>query len=122
MAAVRYPWMFRTAAVIHLAFGLIWIWRFGFTEYDPAHRPLGIALGVASILVGAFLLRPSKPAMAVSALCAAFIAIAAASAAPTMRGPVILFFAAVAIVAGLYAALAARALYEAPMPRDADRD
>jgi hypothetical protein len=111
-AAVRYTGMFRAAAVIHLAFGLIWIWRFGFTDYDVAHRPLGVGLGIASIVLGVFLLRPLKPAMAISALCAAFIAIAAAAAAPTMRGPVILFFAGVAIVAGLYAALAARALYE----------
>jgi hypothetical protein len=112
MAAVRYPWMFRTAAVVHLAFGLIWIWRFGFTQYDPAHRPLGVGLGVLSTLVGALLIHPLKSAMAASALCAAAIAIAAASAAPSMRGPVILLFAAVAIAAGLYASFAARALFD----------
>ena len=112
MAAVRYAWMFRTAAVVHLGFGLIWIWRFGFTQYDPAHRPLGIGLGLFSTLVGAFLLRRLKFAMAASALCAVVIAIAAASAAPSMRGPVILLFATVAIVTGLYAAFAARALFD----------
>ena len=39
MAAVRYPWMFRTAAVVYLLFGLSGLWRFGLTDYDPAHRP-----------------------------------------------------------------------------------
>jgi hypothetical protein len=114
MAALRYTWMFRAAAVIHLAFGLLWIWRFGFTQYDPAHRPLGVGFGVFSLGVGALLLRPLKSGVALSALCAVVIAISAATAAPTMRGPVILFFAAVAIVAGLYTAFAARALFERP--------
>jgi hypothetical protein len=114
MAAVRYLNMFRTAAVVHLAFGLIWIWRFGFTQYDPAHRPLGVGFGMFSIMVGVLLLRPLKTGVALSALCAVVIAIASAAAAPSMRGPVILFFAAVAILAGLYAAFAARALFDRP--------
>ena len=110
MAVVRYPWMFRTAAVIHLAFGLVWIWRFGFTQYDPAHRPLGVGLGVLSSLVGLFLLRRMKLGVALSALGAVVIAVSAAAAAPSMHGPVILLVAAVAILAGLYAAFAVRSL------------
>ena len=111
---VRYPWMFRTAAVIHLAFGLRWIWHFGFSQSDAAHRSLGIGLGVFSTLVGVLLARSVKLGVALSALCAVVIAISAAVAAPTMRGPVILFFAAVAIVAGVYTAFAARALFDRP--------
>jgi hypothetical protein len=112
MAVARYPWMFRAAAVVHVAFGLIWIWRFGLTSYSAEHGQLGVGLGVFSTLVGAFLFRRVKFAVALSALCGAFIAVSAAAAAPSMRGPVILAFAAIAIVAGLYAALSARALFE----------
>jgi len=112
MAALRYTWMFRAAAIIHLALGLAWIWHFGFSPGDAAHRPLGIALGVFSTLVGVLLARSMKLGVAFSALCAVVVAISAAAAAPTMRGPVLLFFAAVAIVAGLYTAFAARALFE----------
>jgi len=67
---------------------------------------------VLSTLLGVFLFRRMKFAVALSALCATIIAISAAAAAPSMRGPVILAFAAIAIVSGLYAALSARALFE----------
>ena len=112
VAVERYPWMFRAAAIIHVAFGLVWIWRFGLTSYSPGHELLGVALGVFSTVVGAFLFRRAKFAVVLSALCATVIAMSAAAAAPNMRGPVILAFAAIAIVAGLYAALSARALFD----------
>ena len=104
--------MFRTAAVVYLAFGLIWIWRFGFTDYDPGDRPLGVGLGVLAVVIGVFLLRTSKLAIGLSGAAAAIIAVSAAVAAPTLRGPVLLAFAGVAIVVGLYAALAARVMFE----------
>jgi FtsH-binding integral membrane protein len=114
LAAVRYLWMFRTAAVVHLFFGLAAAWRFGLTEYDPAHRWWGVGLGVLGVIVGVFLFKPAKFAMALSAIGCAVIAICAAVAAPIMQGAVILAFASVAIVFGLYAAFAARVLFERP--------
>ena len=103
--------MFRTAAIVHLFFGLAAVWRFGFTDYDAAHRPVGIALGVLAVIVGAFLFRPAKFAIVLSAIGCAVVAISATVAAPIMKGPVIVAFALVAILFGLYAVLAARALY-----------
>jgi FtsH-binding integral membrane protein len=112
MVAVRHLWMFRTAAIVHLFFGTAATWRFGLTDYDPAHRPLGVGLGVLAVIVGVFLLKPAKFAIVLSAIGAAVIAVCAAIGAPIVRGPVILAFALVAIVFGLYAALAARTLFE----------
>ena len=65
-----------------------------------------------SALVGVFLFRPLKFAVALSALGAVVIAILAAAAAPSMRGPVLLAFAGLAIVMALYAALSARVLFD----------
>jgi hypothetical protein len=112
MVAVRHLWMFRTAAIAHLFFGLAAVWRFGFTTYDPPHRPVGVALGALAAVVGAFLFKPAKFAIALSSIGCAVIAICAAVGAPIVQGPVILAFALVAIVFGLYAALAARVLFE----------
>src|SRR5688572_11823061 len=103
MAAVRYVWMFRIAAIVYLMTGLSVAWRYGFTAYDPEHRVWGIALGTVAVLVGVFLFKPSRIAIGLSAAGAATIAIAAAVAAPVMQGPVILAFAAIAVVFGLYA-------------------
>ncbi len=110
MAAVRYPWMFRTAAFVYLIFGLSGMWRFGLTDYDPPHRPLGVGLGALAVMLGVFLFRRAKFAIALSAIGAAIIAISAAFAAPVMRGPVILACALLALLCALYAAFAARAL------------
>ena len=111
MASVRSLWMFRTAAVVYLMFGLSGIWRFGLTEYDPPHRLLGVALGALAAIVGVFLFRRAKFAIALAACGAVLIAIAAASAARGMRGPVILAFGLLALLCALYAALAARVLF-----------
>lgn len=114
MAAVRYTWMFRTAAVVYLFFGLSGIWRYGLTDFDPQQRPLGVGLGVLAVIVGIFLFRRAKFAIALSALGAACFAILSAFAAPVMRGPVILAIGLLALLCGLYAALAARVLFKPP--------
>jgi len=110
MAAVRYPWMFRTAAVVYLLFGLSGIWRFGLTDHDPRNRLLGVSVSALAVIIGVFLLRSAKIAIALSAIGAALIAIAAAFAAPVMRGPVILASGLLALLCALYAAFAARVL------------
>jgi len=102
--------MFRAAAAVFLFFGCVWLWRFGLTDYHPEQRPYGLAAGVLALVVGAFLLRGARAAIAVSALAAAVVSISAAVFAPTARGPVILFAAAVALIFGLYATFAARVL------------
>jgi uncharacterized membrane protein YjjB (DUF3815 family) len=112
MAAARYTWMFRTAAVLFLFFGGVWLWRFGLTDYHPEQRPYGLAAGVLALVVGIFLLRRARFAIAISALAAAALGICAAVFAPTAHGPVILFAALLALVCGLYAAFAARVLLE----------
>ena len=86
MAAVRYAWMFRTAAVVYLLFGLSGIWRFGLTDYDPPHRLLGVGLGALAVIVGVFLFRRAKFAIALSAIGAAIIAISAPSPPPSCAG------------------------------------
>jgi len=115
MAAVRYTGMFRAAAVVYLLFGLSASWRFGMTDYDPSHRLLGAGLGLLAVLVGVFLFRRAKFAIALSAIGAAIVAIAGAFAAPLMRGLVILAVGLLALLCALYAALAARVLFE-PAP------
>ena len=112
MAAVRYTWMFRTAAVVFLFFGGVWLWRFGFTDYHPELRPYGLAAGVVALLVGIFLLRLRKFAIGISAAAAAVVGVSAAVFAPNAHGPAILFLAGVAILCALYATLATRALFE----------
>ena len=110
MTAVRYQWMFRTAAVVFLFFAGAWLWRFGLTDYHPGQRPYGLTAGVFALVVGIFLLRRARFAIALSALAAIAVGISAAVFAPMARGPVILFAAMVALVCGLYAVFAARVL------------
>ena len=112
MAAVRYSWMFRAAAFVYVLFGLSATWRFGMTDYDPSHRLPGVGLGVLAVVVGVFLFRRAKFAIALSAIGAAVVAVAGAFAAPVMRGPVILAIGLLALLCGLYAVLAARVLFE----------
>src|SRR3954468_6794298 len=116
MAVVRYIGMFRTAAVVYLLFGAAAIWRYGLTAYDPAHRLDGIVSVLASTIVGFFLFRRAKFAVVLSAISAAVFALAAVIAVPILHGPPILGFAAIALLAGAYAVLAARALIE-PSPK-----
>ena len=111
-AVVRYRGMFRAAAVVYLLLGASMAWRFGFTDYDPRHRPWGLGVGLLALVVGIFLFRRARLAVGLSAIGAVIVAMAAAVAAPTMRGPVILAFVGIAVVFGLYAALAGRALLE----------
>lgn len=110
--AVRYKWMFRTAAVVFLLLGLSQLWTFGFTDYHPEQRPYGLALGVLALVTGAFLFRRVKFAIGFSALLAGIVCLAATVAAPQAQGPVILFFAALAILTGLYALLSLRVLFD----------
>ena len=110
-AAVRYTWMFRTAAVVFLLLGASLLGRFGLTDYQLQFRPFGLAFGVAAIVIGVFLFRRARFAIGASAAISAFIGICATVAAPSGHGPVILFFAALAIVSGAYAVLAARVLF-----------
>ena len=109
---VRYPWMFRAAAVVYLLLGACVAWSYGFTGYDVAHRPWGVGIGVLAIVVGVFLLRRARWAIGLSAIGAAIVAILAAIGVPLIHGPPILFFAAVAIVFGLYAAMAGRVMLD----------
>lgn len=112
MAAVRFVWMFRTASVVFLLFGVSSMWRYGFTDYDAPHRIWGLGFGLFAAFIGVFLIKPARFAMGLSAVAAGLLAIAAAVAAPIMKGPVILAFAAVALAFGLYAVFAARALLQ----------
>ena len=120
-AVVRYPWMFRMAAVVFLFFGGAWLWRFGFTDFHVEQRPYGLAGGVIALLVGAFLFRRSRVAIGISAVAAAVVGISAAVFAPNSSGPAILFLALLAIVCVSYAALAARALSSGAAAPPADR-
>ena len=112
MGAVRYKWMFRTAAAVHLLLGLAWFVAGTFEPYRPDYWPLLLGLGVVATSVGVMLFRRMKLGIALSGIGAAIVSICAAVAAPNMRPPVLLLFAAVAIVTGIYAALAARTLFE----------
>jgi hypothetical protein len=109
--AVRYTWMFRTAAVVFLFFGGVWLWRFGFTDFHVEQRPYGLAAGMVALLVGAFLFRRHRWAIGISAIATVVVGIAAAVFAPNAKGPAILFLAALAIICVIYAALAARVLF-----------
>ena len=111
MAAVRYTWMFRTAAVVFLFFGAVWLWRFGFTDFHAGQRPYGLAAGVIALLVGAFLFSRRRWAIGVSAIAAVIVGLSSAVFAPNAKGPAILFLAALAIVCATYATLAARVLF-----------
>jgi hypothetical protein len=111
-AAVRYTWMFRTAAVVFLLFGAFALWRYGLTDFQPAQRPAGLAFGGSAIAIGVFLFRRAKLAIGLSALGAGIVCLSATASAPQAKGPVILFLAGLAIVTGLYAALSVRVLLE----------
>lgn len=117
-AAVRYTWMFRTAAAVFLFFGGVWLWRFGFTDYHVEQRHYGLAAGVVALLVGAFLFSRRRWAIGVSAVAAVIVGLSAAVFAPNAKGPAILFLAALAIVCVTYATLAARVLFSDSQPGD----
>jgi peptidoglycan/LPS O-acetylase OafA/YrhL len=112
MAAVRYNWMFRAAALVFLFFGCVWLWRFGLTDYQPEHRVYGLAAGALAMFIGIFLWRRSRLAIGLSAVATAMVGISAAAFAPSAHGPAILVLAALALLCGLYAVLAARVLLE----------
>jgi hypothetical protein len=109
-AVVRYLWMFRTAAVVFLFFGLVWLWRFGLTDYHPDQRPFGLAAGLIAVLISVLLFRLQRMAIGFSAVAVAIVGVSAAVYAPNAQGPAILFLAGLAIVCVLYAVLAFRAL------------
>lgn len=109
-AAVRYIGMFRTAAIVFTLFGAFALWRYGFTDFQPALRPFGLGLGASVVVVGIFLFRGSRVAIGLSTLGAALVCLAATLALATAHGPVLLLFASVALLSGLYLAFALRAL------------
>jgi hypothetical protein len=111
MAAARYTWMFRTAAVLFILFGLFWLFDATWSRKFAGARPYLLAGGADAIAIGVMLFRRVRLGIALSALGAAFVSISAAVAAPQMRGPGILALGLLAIVTGLYAALAARELF-----------
>jgi len=115
MAAVRYPWMFRTAAVVFIGLGVAWLWTFTLTDFRPEQRPYGLIAGALALLVGIFLMRRHRLAIGVSAAVATVVGLSAAVFAPESRGPAILFLAALAIACCLYAVFAVRVL---TAPRD----
>ncbi len=111
MAAVRFTWMFRAAALVLLLLGLSWLWTFGFTQYHPEQRPYGLAAGLLALATGVFLARGAKPAIAISALVAVMVAVAAVLFIPIASGPGVLFLVGLAVVLAIYAVLAARVLF-----------
>jgi hypothetical protein len=100
--------MFRAVALLFLFFGVIWLWRFGFTDYHPEQRPYGLAAGAAVLIVGAFLMKLRRWAIGASAVAMAFVGVSAAVFAPNSRGPAILALAALALACVVYAVLAIR--------------
>jgi F0F1-type ATP synthase membrane subunit a len=100
--------MFRAAAVVFVALGLGWLYSFAIND----RQPIGIAAGALTLIVGVFLFRANRIAIGLSALATAVVSISAAVFAPTTHAEVILFLAALAIVCGVYAGLAARVLFE----------
>lgn len=107
--------MFRAVALLFLFFGVIWLWRFGFTDYHPEQRPYGLAAGVAVLIVGVFLVMLRRWAIGASAVAMAFVGVCAAVFAPNSRGPAILALAALALACLVYAVLAIR-VAAAPRP------
>jgi hypothetical protein len=115
-AAVRYKWMFRTAAVLFLLFGSFALWRYGLTDFKPEQRPVGLALGGIAMATGVFLFRRARLAIGFSALGAGIVCLGATVAAPEGKGPVILFLAGIALVTGLYTVLSLRVLFAREEP------
>jgi len=117
-AAVRYTWMFRTAAVVFLFFGGAWLWRFGLTDYHPEQRPYGLAAGALALIVGFSLFGRRRWAIGASAIAAVLVGLSAAVFAPNAKGPAILALAILALVCVAYATLATRVLTQ-HKPEDA---
>ena len=114
MAVIRYIWMFRIAAIVFLALGLSWLWRFGLTDYRPDQRLYGLVLGLLAFLTGIFLFRRARAAIAISALSAVIVAVSAVLFVPSASGRGILLLIGLAVAAGLYAALSFRVLFDRP--------
>jgi hypothetical protein len=110
-AAVRYTWMFRTAAVLYVTLGLCFLWSYGLTDRFAAYRPHGLAAGVLFIGIGIFLFRRARAAIGLSAFGSAVLCLCATFAVPAVHGPVILFFALLAILAAIYTALSLRVIF-----------
>lgn len=104
--------MFRAVAVVFLFFGLVWLWRFGLTDYHPEQRPYGLAAGLLALLLAWYLFRLRRFAIGASAIAVGLVGISAAVFAPGTKGPVILFLAGLALLCVLYAVLAARAVFD----------
>jgi Na+/melibiose symporter-like transporter len=111
MAIVRHTWMFRTVAVVSVMFGLFWLFDATVSQKYAGARPYLLGGGIVAIATGVMLFRRMKLGIALSAIFAAIVAISAAVTAPQMHGPGILVVAGLAVVSGLYAALAARELF-----------
>jgi len=110
-AAVRYIGMFRTAAVLFVLLGLAWLWTFGTTAYHPEQRPIGIVAGVLALILGFYLFRRARFAIAISAIAAAIVCLSSVIFVPQVRGPGILFLAVLAMLTAIYTVLAARVLF-----------
>jgi hypothetical protein len=108
--ALRYTWMFRTAAAVFLLLGGAWLWTALLTDYRPDLRPWTLGQALAGLVVGALLLRPVRAGIVLSALAAAVVALASILFVPTVRGPGILALAALSLLCAVYAVLALRAL------------
>src|SRR5689334_19218448 len=110
-AAVRYIGMFRTAAVVYIALGICFLWSYGLTDRFAAYRLYGLAGGLLMIGVGVFLFMRARLAIGLSALGTGALCLLATLAVPSVHGPVILLFASLAILAGIYTALSLRVLF-----------
>jgi hypothetical protein len=110
-AAVRYTWMFRTAAVVFLLLGCAWLWTALLTDNRPELRPWTLGQSLLALTIGVLLLRRQKIGYVLSAVFAAVVALAAVLFVPGVRGPGILALAALALLCGTYATLACRAIF-----------
>lgn len=108
--AVRYPWMFRTAAVVFLGLGGAWLWTALLTDHRPDLRPWTLGQGALAVIIGALLVRRARIGIVLSALAATVVALAAVLFVPGVRGPGILALAALALGCASYAVFAIRAL------------
>jgi hypothetical protein len=109
--AVRYIGMFRTAAVVYVALGACFLWSYGLTDRFAAYRLYGLAGGVLTIVVGILLFRRTRFAIASSALGTGIVCLLAIVGLPAVHGPVILLFAALALLTAIYTALSLRVLF-----------